>query len=267
MAIRFKQEKTSEMPAKKTGSPESNIIIFTSAKGGSGCSFLASSIASYMAQKTTLNVLLLDMNIGRMDSRIVFEINDPAIRDFGDLIIESKSVDTCVLKKIVVNFENSLHLLLPPLDIEKASILRNKKLDNFIEILRDHFDLVCIDIPGHLLTHIDIKKIDISDRFVFVSLPNIFSVNNNRILMDHIGNLRSSSDFYLVINKYNIKPAISPTGLSGILKYPVTSFIPYDRDIEVLVNTRGPGHIFRYNLRITRDISGLASKIYEELEL
>ncbi|HAJ94656.1 MAG TPA: hypothetical protein DCP02_00335, partial [Actinobacteria bacterium] len=60
-------------------------------------------------------------------------------------------------------------------------------------------------------------------------------------------------------------PAISPTGLANILKYPVASFIPYDRDIEFLVNTRGPGYIFNYNLRIARSITELSRKIIEEL--
>ena len=85
--------------------------------------------------------------------------------------------------------------------------------------------------------------------------------------MEHISGYRSPHDFYLCINKYNLKPALSSTGLSNILGYPITTFIPYDRDIEELVNTRGPGHIFSYNLKIAKNISGFASRIYRDLGL
>jgi MinD-like ATPase involved in chromosome partitioning or flagellar assembly len=122
-------------------------------------------------------------------------------------------------------------------------------------------------MPGNLLGLVKLSEVDISDRLVFVSLPDILSINNTRLLMDHVKDYRSSYDFYLVINKYNIKPSLSPTGLSNIIHHPITSFIPYDRDIENMVNTRGPGSIFKYNLKTVRNISRLAAKIYEGLGL
>ena len=248
---------------KRTGEPESNIIIFISAKGGSGCSFLAYSVATYMAMKTTLNVLLLDMNAGKMESRTVFDIKGPEIRDLGDLPEKIDELDIFFLRKLIVNMENSLNILLPPLEINHCPILKSTDLDIFIEILRNHFDVICIDMPAYILGDIKLEEIDISDRFVFISLPDIFSAGNIRILMDHVNDYRSSYDFYLVINKYNIRPAISATGLSNIMKCPITSFIPYDRDMGELFNTRGPEHMFKYDLRLVRNISGLAEKILE----
>ncbi len=252
---------------KRTGSPESNIILFTSAKGGSGCSFLANSVASYMALKTTSNVLLLDMNVGKSDSRIVFDVNDRGVKDFGYIGEKIERLDTSVLKGIVINLESTLNLIVPPLEMDRTGIFQRENLNRFIECLRDHFDIICIDMPGYLFSYMDMVEIDIADRFVFVSLPDIFSVNNSRTLIDYLEGIRPGPDCYLVINKYNMRPAISPTGLANILKYPITSFIPYDRDIEFLVNTRGPGHIFNYNLRIARNITGLSRKILEELDL
>lgn len=265
MALKTRREETTEAVSGRNGTPESNIIIFTSAKGGSGCSFMVNTIASYMAKKTTLNVLLIDMNIGRMDSRIIFGIKGPAARDLGDFPEGRDRLNTLGLKKIVINLENSLNLILPPLRIEKASFLGGYSLALLIEAVRNHFDLICIDMPEYLLTQIDMAELDISDRFVFITLPDIFSANNTRILMDHISEYRSQHDFYLVVNKYNLKTAISFTGLSNILGYPIATFIPYDRDIEDLVNKRGPGHVFRYGLKITRNISSFAARLYGDL--
>lgn len=246
---------------------ESNVILFSSGKGGSGSSFIASTIATYLARKTSSNILLLDLNIGRRDSRVMFDIDNGSHRDFGDIGDRQDSIDTSVLKRLIINFDNSLHLIIPPLDLGKAGMLKGNSFEVFLESLRDHFDIICIDFPSHLFKYIDIGEIDIADKFVFVSLPDIISINNTRILMEYIDNIKSHPGSYLVINKYNIRPAVSPTGLTNILKYPISSFIPYDRDIEVLLNTRGPDYIFNYNLRTVRNISELSQKIYEELDI
>jgi len=266
MKISLRPGPKTAIPEDRTFDPGSNIVIFTSAKGGSGCSFLADSVASYMACKTTLNVLLVDMNQGRMDSRMVFGLDGSLhVRDMGDLPAVLETLDTSLLKKIVINMEDSLNIILPSLDVENRDIFHTGNLDVFIEALRDHFDLVIIDMPGNLIGHIDLSETDIPDRFIFVSLPDNVSASNTRLLMDHVGHYRTSYDFYLVINKYNIRQAVSPAGLSNMVRHPVAAFIPYDPDIEAIVNSRGPGSIFKYNLKAVRNISGLAQKIYQGL--
>lgn len=267
MALKLRQDEELAVQTNNKAGNGSNIILFTSAKGGSGCSFLAITVAAYMARKTTLNVLLVDMNIGRMDSRITFSLEDNHTRNLGDLPPALEELDMFSLKKIVINMEDSLNIILPPLAVENNNILAAENLNIFIEAIREYFDLICIDMPGNMLGRIEISEIDISDRFVFVSLPDIFSVNNTRLLMDYVKDYRSSYDFCLVINKYNIKSASSPTGLSNIINHPITTFIPYDRDIENMVNTRGPGTIFKYSLKTVRSISGLAEKLYKDLDI
>jgi Flp pilus assembly CpaE family ATPase len=214
-----------------------------------------------MAQKTTLNVLLLDMNSGKLESRTIFDIGGPEARDLGDLPENMERLDTCLLKKLVINMENSLNIILPSLKMDNSSILKTENLKAFIEILRDHFDIICIDMPAHILGYIALEQIDISDRFVFICLPDLFSAGNIRILMDHVRDYSYCYDFLLVINNYNIKPAISPAGLSKIIKYPIASFMPYDRDLGEIFHTRGPGHMLNHDLRLTRNISGLAERI------
>jgi Flp pilus assembly CpaE family ATPase len=249
----------------KRNDSESGVILFTSAKGGSGCSFLVNSVASYLALKTTANILLLDMNIGKRDSRTVFDIDEKISRDFGDIEEIVKNMNTQVLKKLVLNLRSSLNIILPPLKMDKTGILREENLNIFIECLRDHFDIILVDMPYYLLSSINIVEVDIADRIVFVTLPDVYSAGNCRILMNHIEHIRPGIDWYMVVNKYNIRVPISPAGLANILQYPVTTFIPYDRDIQFLVQTRGPFHMFNYNLRIVKSIKDFSMKIYEEL--
>lgn len=266
MVLDLKSGSKTAISRASNSDPGSNIIIFTSARGGSGCSFLAYTVAEYMARKTTLNVVLVDLNVGRMDSRMVFNL-DSYVKDMGELQAPINNLDTNGLKKIVINMEDSLNIILPSLDRENRDIFNTESLNIFTESLRDHFDLVIMDMTADLLSQLDLEEIDISDRFVVVTLPDSISAYNTRLLNDHIRRYRSSNDIYLAVNKYNLRSSVSPTGLSNIIQHPVAAFIPYDRDIENMVNTRGPGSIFRYELKVVRNISALAKSIYQELEL
>jgi len=249
----------------KINGDESKIVLFSGSKGGCGCSFITYCVSTYLARETTKNILLLDLNIGKKDSRLIFNLDDDSCRDLGDIEEVINELDISILRRLVVNFENSLNLILPPIKIEKNKIVCKDYLEKLLDVLKEHFDIICIDFPNYLLGRSKICLKDFVDKFVFISLPDLISVNNLSVLTNNIICDGSSYDFDILINKFNTRPAISPTGLNTILNYPIDAFIPYDRDIEFLILNRGPDSIFNYNLRIVKDISAFSKKIYEDL--
>jgi Flp pilus assembly CpaE family ATPase len=246
---------------------ESKIVLFSGSKGGCGCSFIAYCVSTYLARETTKNVLLLDLNIGKKDSRMVFNLSDESQRDLGDIERVIDELDISILKRIVINFENSLNLILPPVKIEKSGIIKKDQLEKILNVLKDHFDIICLDFPNHLFSHSKFCLKEFINKFVFISLPDLISVNNLNVMTGNIISNELYYDFDIVINKYNTRPAVSPSGLNNILKYPIDAFIPYDRDIEFLMLNRGPDSIFKYNLRIVHNISEFSRKLYEDLSL
>lgn len=244
---------------------EPKVILFSGSKGGCGCSFISYCVSTYFARKTTKNILLLDLNIGKKDSRLIFDSIDEEYRDLGDIEDIMEELDISVLKKLVINKENSLNLILPPIKNEKGGVLGNGNFNKLLECLKGHFDIICIDFPVHLFNQDGFDLKSLIDKFIFISLPDLISVNNLNLLMTNIKYERFPVGFEVLINKFNIRPSISPTGLTAILKYPVNAFIPYDRDIEFLFLNKGPDSIFNYNLRIVRNLSDFSKKIYEDL--
>jgi len=246
---------------------ESKIVLFSGSKGGCGCSFMTYCVSTYLARETTKNILLLDLNIGKKDSRIVFNLADEDHRDLGDVEEVINELDISILKRLVINFENSLNLILPPIKIEKVRILCKDCLEKLLNVLRDHFDIICVDFPNYLFSQNRLCLKEFVNKFVFVSLPDLISVNNLNILTGNIIYDESYYDFDIVINKYNPRPAVSPSGLKNILDYRINAFIPYDRDIEFLILNKGPDSVFNYNLRIVQNISSFSRKLYEDLSL
>jgi pilus assembly protein CpaE len=245
---------------------DSSIILFSGTKGGCGCSFMANTVASYFAQKKSKNILLVDLNNGKKDSRLIFNLLNEDNRDIGDLEGNLEDMDITVLKSLVINFETSLNLILPSLKFEKNSIFENDCLLDFFELLRSAFDIIIVDFPyqhflksrGYLAENID--------RFVLVSQADTISVGNLGLLIRNLNLDNLAPGFEIIINKFNLKYVISPARIINIIKYPVNTFIPYDRDIESLYLSRGPFPIFRYNLRIVRSICDFADNIYEVFE-
>jgi len=246
---------------------ESKIVLFSGSKGGCGCSFVTYCVSTYLARETTKNILLLDLNIGKKDSRIIFNLIDGDHRDLGDIEDVIDELDISILKRLVINFENSLNLVIPPLKIEKNKIICKDYLEKLLDVLKENFDIICIDFPNYLFTRSKLCLKEFVDKFVFISLPDLISVNNLSVMTNNIILDELSFNFDIVINKFNIRPSISVSGLNNIINYPINTFIPYDRDIEFLILNRGPDSVFNYNLRIVQNISAFSRKIYEDLSL
>ncbi len=244
---------------------EPKVILFSGSKGGCGCSFISYCVSTYFARKTTKNILLLDLNMGKKDSRLIFDNAEEEQRDLGDIEEIIDELDISILKKLVISKENSLNLILPPIKIERSGVLANGNFNKLLESLKNHFDIICIDFPVHLFNQDGFDLKNLIDKFIFISLPDLISVNNLNLLMTNIAYDRFPAGFEVLINKFNTRPSISPTGLTAILKYPVNAFIPYDRDIEFLFLNRGPDSVFNYNLRIVRNIIDFSKKTYEDL--
>ena len=152
----------------KINGDESKIVLFSGSKGGCGCSFITYCVSTYLARETTKNILLLDLNIGKKDSRLIFNLDDDSCRDLGDIEEVINELDISILRRLVVNFENSLNLILPPIKIEKNKIVCKDYLEKLLDVLKEHFDIICIDFPNYLLGRSKICLKDFVDKFVFI---------------------------------------------------------------------------------------------------
>jgi len=100
---------------------------------------------------------------------------------------------------------------------------------------------------------------------ILVTHAELISINNLQVIISNLCLENMPARFEIVINKFNARPVISPPRILSLFKFPVSVFIPYDRDIELLYLSRGPGPMFDYNLRITKAISDFAESLFEKL--
>lgn len=245
---------------------DGKIILISGSKGGCGQSFICNCLSNYLSINTDKNILLMDFNTGRMDSRIIYKTREDNIRTIHDIRNISEEIDESIIKKIVVNFDNSLNVIFPPLYPDNLKAISYKDLLKIFKTLKRIFDMILVDYPFYPhLTEKDKSILNDVDKLLFVSLPDLISLSNLNIIIKQLADIIDYLNPEVIVNKYNVQPSISFALLSAVLKYPVDYFIPFDRDIQQLYLEKGPSHIFRYNLKIIRDLSGIGTNLIEQL--
>lgn len=245
---------------------EGKIILVLGCKGGCGQSFISNCIANYLSMNSDKNILMIDFNIGKMDSRSIYKISEENIRTIFDIRNISDNISESLIKKIVINFDNSLNVIFPPLYFDGLKDVSTKNIAKVFKILREIFDIILLDCPLILiLKDKDIFITDLIDKLFLVSLPDFVSLANMNIIINHFEGSFDYLNPQILINKYNAKPSISFSALNTIIKYPVEYFVPFDKDIERLYLEKGPASIFKYNLRITRDLANIGINLIKEL--
>ena len=245
---------------------EGKIILFMGSKGGCGQTFISNCIANYLASHSALNILMIDMNFGSKDSRIIYKISEDDVRTIFDIKDDVKNLDEKILKKIIVNFSNSLNYIFPPLNYDISKKLSFKLLEKILKILKRSFNLIILDCNFYIDFNINSGSLfDLIDEIVLVSLPNIISLGNLNVLLKYFLNFKEYLDIKVMINKFNLRPALPFSSINNVIKYPIDLFLPYDKDIEQLYVMKGPASIFSYNLRIVRDLMEMSKRIEEEV--
>lgn len=236
-------------------------IIFSGSKGGCGQSFTANCIANYLAIKTNYNILMIDMNAGSRDSRTIYNAANEEIVTIADIYDGKKKPAITDIKKVIVNFSNSLNYVFPPLK-QQNKVFSYTFLKYFFKLLKDNFDLIIVDCD--MFVDFNIKNgsiFNLSDELIIISLADKVSVSNLNSVISYFLRSKENLNLRVLINKYNIRPSVSILKLNSLVKYPISHFLPYDRDIENLYLTKGPASIFKYNLKLANDLGQIAESI------
>ncbi|MGM0367641.1 MAG: AAA family ATPase [Actinomycetota bacterium] len=240
-------------------------IFFCGVKGGCGNTFISNCIATYFAEKIEKNILLLDLSMCS-SNRIIYNLTEKEVKDLGNVEGEIDKLDLTALRNLVINLENNLNLILPPINIVNSLLYNRRAISRLLGILENYFDIIFIDFPRLLVKFLFPETVKEIDKFIFISEPNYVSTFNLSKILDFLNHDGLCIEADIAINKFNLRPSISPTGLNNYLSYPIKAFIPYDKDIEFLFLNKGPSSIFKYNLRIVKSIIEMSNSIYGDLD-
>ena len=238
-----------------------STICVASGKGGTGKTSISSGIASCLAG-LGYKVIVLDADIGLRNLDLALGLNERAVFDFYDVILERATLKQALVPHHSIS---NLHLLAAPFGTELPDISK-EQMEALMKSVRELCDFCIIDCPAGIGSWLDIIA-SVSDRALMVATPDNTSLRDAGVTRKFL-KVRGVSDIRLVLNRVrprlinkmravNIDDAIDFTGIQLI------GIVPEDQTVIACAN-QGEPVVFHMNSYAARAYRNIARRVIGE---
>lgn len=248
--LAHEQRKKIETPARQVASqipggdhapthrPLGKVLAFYSAKGGVGCTTLATNMAIGLNTEDTPTVLV-DANLQFGDIPVF--LNMQVKNSINDLAARAEEIDAEILEDVLLTHDSGLNILAGPPRPEMADEIHAEHVRKVLQLLRRHFAYVVVDTSS-TMDDVTLAALDAADLLICVATPDIPAIKDARLLFDLLHVLEfPTENVAFVINKMDRKGGISSEAISENLRRPVEAEIPLDeRTVNASINRGVP---------------------------
>lgn len=242
-------EKALEQVWRKTGrkasaggnGPSGEILVFFSAKGGSGCTTLCANIGVELHRITRKRTLLLDLDLELGETALQMGVETKF--SVVDLVRNFHRVDSDLLASYIEHHDSGVHVLsapYQPADFEAVSGELVRKILNF---LGRQYEYVVVDAPKHF-SPATLEALKAADHVLLVTTPDLPSLRNlTRCLplLEEVGGDTDSNWLRVLVNRHESRALISPDKVEKTLGRPVFGTVRNDYEtVMQAINTESP---------------------------
>jgi pilus assembly protein CpaE len=218
--------------------PTGKVIAVYSAKGGVGCTMLATNLALGLQTRET-QVVLIDAALQFGD--VAVSLNLQAKNSIVDLASRVEEIDPEVVEDVLLQHESGLRVLAAPPRPELADEVKAEQVRGVLQHLRQNYAYVIVDTSS-TMDDITLAVLDTADLLVTMTTPEIPAIKDARLLFDLLGVLDLPSErVFFVLNKVDRKSGITAAAIAENLNHPIDGSIPLDeRTVSTSVNRGVP---------------------------
>ena len=208
-------------PAKKA---DGRLLVFLSAKGGSGVTTLACNFAVSLAQESGQRTLLIDLNLPLGGAAINFGLK--AEHTIDDAFQNFRSLDSSFLASLLEEHGSGLSLLAAPSELAPTHVSEDA-INVLLEVARQDFEYVVVDAGSKLnLQHT--RLFDESATIYLVTQVGLAELRNSNRLISRLSTA-GCPKLEIVINRYDpLNPEIDEEYITEALTRPAEWKIPND---------------------------------------
>ena len=174
------------------------LLVFLSAKGGSGVTTLASSLAVSLAQEFRQRTLLIDLNFPLGDAALNLGIQSTYTTT--NALENPDRLDASFLSSLLVQHDSGLFVLAAPSELARVKIAKDAVF-KLLKVARQGFDYVVVD-AGSRLDLQDAYPFDESSTFYMVTQIGVPELrNSNRLIKQLLAEGGHKTE--IVVNRYN----------------------------------------------------------------
>jgi pilus assembly protein CpaE len=218
------------------GRMHGRLITVYSAKGGVGCTTLATNLALGLNTDETPTALV-DGNLQFGDVAVCMNLQ--VKNSFVDLASRADELDTDVVEEVLMLHESGLRVLASPPRPEMADEVTADQVRKVLHYLRRAFAYVVVDTTSNM-DDITLAVLDATDLLICVATPEIPAIKDSRLVFDLLGVLEFPREkVFFVLNKVDKRSGITPEAIAENLKRPVDGEIPMDEKSVTTSINRG----------------------------
>jgi pilus assembly protein CpaE len=181
-------------PKKESG----RLLVYLSAKGGSGVTTLACNFAISLAQESKQKTLLIDLNLPLGDAAINLGIR--AEHSIISALENSSRLDSSFLSTLLVKHNSGLFVLAAPTELVSTHV-SDEAINKLLEVAQESFDYVVVDAGSRLdLQHTHL--FDESTTIYLVTQVGIAELRNSNRLISRLSTAIGPK-LEIVINRYD----------------------------------------------------------------
>lgn len=213
------------------------IVCIFSSKGGVGCSTIAVNLAIALQQNTASKVAVVDTSLQFGDIGVL--LNLYASRTIADLASVSDELDNELISDVFIAHSSGVKALLAPPRPEEADRVTPLLVTDVLERLRSMFDIVIVD-TGSTLDDVVLNVLDISDKIIVVTTPEIPAIKNAKLFFEVTEALEYERERVMfVLNKTDKRINIRAEDIEANIKYRIEAQLPLDERVVTTAVNQG----------------------------
>ncbi|HUE95806.1 MAG TPA: AAA family ATPase [Longimicrobiaceae bacterium] len=237
------------------------ILSFYSAKGGSGCTTLATNVAIHLHRLTGKKTLLIDLD-PELGEIALFLGVEPRF-NFVDLIRNFHRMDAELLNSYIEKHESGVHLLSAPYQPEPSEAISGEQIHKVLHFLKQHYDYLVVD-SSKSLSPPTLANLAAADEIYLITNVDLPSLRNIKRCLPVLQGLSANGaeKVRLVVNRY--RPA-GPISLEEVEQ--TLGLKPYrtlSNDYEAVIGAINSGKPLALNgsdSRFARELKAMGAEI------
>ena len=210
----------------EAGPGRARLLVFASAKPGSGASILAAHTAMALRKATGSRILLADFDLFGGTARLLFKLpagpsvtdalravevqSNPSVADWGPRVVTTEGLD-----------------ILPAPPSPASQKTDPARLRALLECARAAYDWLVVDLPS-VFDRLSLLLLPDADHAFVISTAELPSLHLTRKAVAMLGLLGLSQDqFHVVVNRSSHE-GLTPEAMAKILQAPVYASFPND---------------------------------------
>jgi MinD-like ATPase involved in chromosome partitioning or flagellar assembly len=233
------------------------LIVFLSAKGGTGTSSLCANFAqtmAYLQPESSVVVADLVLPIGSIAPIVGYE-GEQNLVTVSDMKPQDSTPDF-FREQLVELAEWKFHLLAGSPDPESSNHLKGERIGDIISALRLAYDYVLVDL-GRSLSRISLPLLQNADVAVLIVSADLSTVMLTKTLWDYLKNKgMDATSLYPILNRAVGLEGLTKPEAEKILGFQIRTAMPYlGSNFTLANNQRQP-----FSLKFPKDTAAIVFK-------